>query len=77
MVITHPFHPLSGQRVAVLLERGRASGRVLVCDGGPLGTVTVPWAATDRAAEPAERPLTYEVLVALGEAVAAIRAAGG
>jgi hypothetical protein len=75
LVVTHPFHPLSGQRLEVLLEsRGRA-GRVYLCDGGRLGSVALPEDATDRGPEPAERPLTFEVLVELAALVAAIGAA--
>jgi Family of unknown function (DUF5372) len=76
LVVTHPFHPLRGQRLEVLLEsRGRV-GRVYVCngvcDGGPLGGVAVPEDATDRGPQPAERPLSFEVLVELAALVAAL-----
>jgi hypothetical protein len=36
-----------------------------VCEGGPLGSVALPEDATDRGPEPAERPLSIEVLAAL------------
>ncbi|MBW3576130.1 MAG: hypothetical protein KY462_00010 [Actinobacteria bacterium] len=71
--MTHPFHPHSGQRLRVLFERQLASGRLLVCDDGESGTVTVSEAATDRAGAPADRPLTFELLVKLRAAVAAIK----
>jgi len=49
-VVTHPFHPLSGERLVVILERRRAGAElVLVCEGGPAGRVTLPVAWTDRA----------------------------
>jgi hypothetical protein len=71
--VTHPFHPHSGERLRVLFERRLVSGRLLVCDDGASGTVTVAEAATDRAQDPAERPLTFELLVELCAAVAAIK----
>ena len=71
--MTHPFHPRSGERLRVLFERNLASGRLLVCDDGVSGTVTVAEAATDRAPVPADRPLTFEVLVELCATVAAIQ----
>ena len=48
VVVTHPFHPLRGQRLAVLFERRCADGRLYVCEGGPFGTIRVPEDATDR-----------------------------
>jgi hypothetical protein len=74
LVVTHPFHPLRGERLRVLFERRRGGDRrVYVCEGGPLGSVTLAEGATDRAAPAAERPLTYELLVELGAVVAALR----
>jgi hypothetical protein len=52
--------------------RRHASGRLYVCDGGALGSVTLLEDATDRGAEPAERPLSFEVLVELAAVVAAL-----
>ena len=43
-----------------------------MCDGGRLGGVSLPEEATDRGPEPADRPLTFEVLVGLAGVVAAI-----
>ena len=73
VTVTHPFHLYSGQRLRVLFERRLASGRLLVCDDGADGTVTVAEAATDRAPAPADRPLTFELLVKVCEVVAVIR----
>jgi len=73
LVVTHPFHPLHGERLEVLFERRRGDGRVYVCAGGPLGSVTLAEHATDRGGPPAERPLTYELLVELGAVAAALR----
>lgn len=74
MTVTHPFHLHNGERLRVLFERRLASGRLLVCDDGAEGTVSVPEAATDRAEAPGERPLTFELLVELCVVVAAIGA---
>ena len=50
------------------------TGRVYVCDGGRGRNVALDEAATDRGPVPAERPLTFEVLV---EVVAVVAAIGG
>jgi hypothetical protein len=73
LVVTHPFHPLGGERLPVLFERRRGAGRVYVCEGGPLGSVTLPEDATDRGRGAAERPLSYELLAELAAVVAALR----
>jgi len=72
LVVTHPFHPLHGQQLEVLLERRRGGGRVYVCDGGGGRNVELAEDATDRGLEPGERPLSFEVLAALAAVVAAI-----
>jgi hypothetical protein len=72
LVVTHPFHPLLGERLEVLYVRRCAGGRRFVCDGGRLGGVSLPEEATDRGPEPADRPLTFEVLVGVAGVVAAI-----
>jgi len=76
VLVTHPFHPLHGQRLAVLFERRWADGLLFVCEGGPLGTIGIPEDATDRAPAPAPMPLTAEVLGTLVELVAAISGPG-
>jgi hypothetical protein len=73
LVVTHPFHPLRGERLEVLFERRRGGRRVYICAGGALGSVTLPEDATDRGCPPAERPLTYELVAELGAVVAALR----
>jgi hypothetical protein len=77
LVVTHPFHPLCGERLDVLLERRWGAGRMYVCDGGPLGSVGLLEEATDRGPEPARRPLTFEVLVELAAVLAAVCPSGG
>jgi hypothetical protein len=71
--VVHPFHPLAGQRLPVLFERHRAARRVYICEGGPLGTVTLPEDFTDRGLPPATRPLTTEVLAGLGAILSALK----
>jgi Family of unknown function (DUF5372) len=75
--VTHPFHPLRGQRLAVLFERRYADGRLYVCEGGPFGTIGVPEDATDRVPPAASAALTGEVLAGLVDVVAAIAAGSG
>jgi hypothetical protein len=72
LVVTHPFHPLRGERLEVLYVRREAGGRVYVCDGGRFGGVSLPEEATDRGPEPGERPVTLEMLVDLVAVIAAI-----
>ncbi|HEX9370214.1 MAG TPA: DUF5372 family protein [Roseiflexaceae bacterium] len=72
LVVTHPFHPLRGQRLAILIERRLPGVRLYVCEGGPLGTIGVSEDATDRAPAPSSVPLTGEVLAGLVEVVAAL-----
>lgn len=75
-MVTHPFHPLFGQRLEVLRVRRHRIGRLYVCDGGVLGSVVLAEDATDRGLERAERPLSLQVLVELATLVAALGAAG-
>jgi uncharacterized protein DUF5372 len=75
LVVTHPFHPLYGQRVDVLRVCRYRAGRRYVCDGGVFGRLTLPEDATDRGPEPLERLLSAEVLVEAAALVAAIGAA--
>jgi hypothetical protein len=70
LVVTHPFHPLRGERLVVLFVRRIGAGRIYVCEGGPLGSVSLPEDATDRGAGPAERPSSIGVLAALVALVA-------
>ena len=53
VIVTHPFHPLNGQRLEVLFVKRRGAESVFVCAGGVVGgQVTLPWSWTDRG-EPA------------------------
>ena len=71
-MVTHPFHPLCGQRLEVLLERRCGGSRVFVCDAGDGRNLELAEDATDRGAVPGERALSFEVLVGLVAVVAAI-----
>ena len=71
-MVTHPFHPLVGQRLEVLYVRREAGGRMYVCDGRGGRNVKLDEAATDRGPVPAGRPLCFEVLVELAAVVAAL-----
>jgi len=71
-VVTHPFHPLRGQRLEVLLERRCGGGGVFVCDAGGGRNLELAEDATDRGQEPGEWPLSFEVLVGLAAVIAAL-----
>jgi hypothetical protein len=74
LTVTHPFHPLVGQRLAVLLTKKRAAAVVFVCEGGVAGRATVTLAAswTDRGPTPAAYRLSLEGLLVLDTLVTAI-----
>lgn len=52
VVVAHPFHPLRGERLAVLFVKRRGTDVVFVCAGAANGQVTLPHSWTDRS-EPA------------------------
>ena len=60
------------ERLEVLYVRREAAGRMYVCDGGDGRNVKLDEAATDRGPVPAERPLTFEVLVEVAAVIAAL-----
>ncbi len=72
VTVTHPFHPLAGRRLRVLFERKLAGGLAVSCEGGPLGTLMLPLAWTDRGPSAADTPLTYEVLIEVAGVVSAV-----
>jgi uncharacterized membrane-anchored protein len=71
-VVTHPFHPLAGQRLEVLFERRLPSGLAYSCDGGVLGRMLLPAAWTDRGATERPARLSYESLVELAAVISAL-----
>jgi len=52
VVVAHPFHALTGQRLEVLFVKRRGPATVFVCSGGVSGQITLPLEWTDRG-EPA------------------------
>ena len=65
LLIVHPFHVLFNCRVAVLFSKRRAGRLVFVCEGGPLGRVTLPESWTDRGPVPLVNRLSVDRLVEL------------
>ena len=65
VLVTHPFHPLSGQRLEVLFARRRAGAMVLVGESAGLGRVTVQESWTDRGPAPLGCRVSAEGLAAL------------
>jgi hypothetical protein len=63
VVVTHPFHPLRGQRLQVLFAKKRGADSVLVCSDGASGQVTLPRSWTDRGGLPGELRLSAAGLV--------------
>jgi hypothetical protein len=73
IVVTHPFHPLFGERLPVIFEKSRPGAeRVLVCEGGPAGRVTLQVAWSDRAPARQAHRLGVEGLAELLELAAAL-----
>jgi Family of unknown function (DUF5372) len=73
VVVTHPFHPLSGERLEILFAKRRAGATVFVCAGGAYGSITLPEAWTDRGELPGTGRLSAEGLAALGAATRALQ----
>jgi hypothetical protein len=75
IVVAHPFHPLSGQRLVVVFERRcPVHERLFVCEASPARRVTLPIAWTDRAPEePLAHRLSEEGLTAVAKLVAALQ----
>jgi hypothetical protein len=64
-VVTHPFHPLKGQRLEVLYVKRRGADTVFVCSGGFSGQITLARAWTDRGEPPMAHRLSAERLAEL------------
>src|ERR1035437_2447287 len=73
VVVTHPFHPLNGQRLEVLYARRRGADTVFVCAGGISGQITLPQSWTDRGEPPLDRRLSAERLAGLDTLVRSLR----
>ena len=72
-MVTHPFHPLKGQRLEVLYVKRRGADTVLVCSGGVGGQITLPQAWTDRGEPPCGSRLSAEGLAAAAALTRAVR----
>jgi len=72
VVVTHPFHPLNGQRLEILYDKRRGADTVFVCSGGVSGQITLPQAWTDRGEPPLPRRLSAEGLAGLDTLIRAI-----
>jgi hypothetical protein len=73
VVVTHPFHALTGQRLEVLFAKRRAGATVFVCSGGFSGQITLPESWTDRGEPPGAGRLSAEGLAALSAVTRALQ----
>src|SRR5208283_2708978 len=73
VVVTHPFHPLNGQRLEVLYAKRRGADTVFVCAGGFGGRMTLPQSWTDRGEPAGPGRLSAGGLAALGAATRALQ----
>jgi hypothetical protein len=73
VIVTHRFHPLSGQRLEVLYAKRRGADTVFVCSGGVSGQITLPLGWTDRGEQPLGRRLSAEGLAGLGTVARSLR----
>jgi len=77
VMVTHPFHPLSGQRLRVLFERKLGDGLAGSWEGGRGDSGWRPVSWTDRGGPAADGPLTYEVLIELAGVISAVKSRHG
>ena len=73
MIVTHPFHPLNGQRLEVLYAKRRGADTVFVCSGGVSGQITLPQSWTDRGEQPLAHRLSAERLAELDTLARSLR----
>jgi Family of unknown function (DUF5372) len=73
VVVTHPFHPLRGQRLEVLFVKRRGGDSVFVCSGGVSGQMTLPQVWTDRGGPPVAHRLSARGLAELEALTRAIQ----
>ena len=73
VVVTHPFHPLTGHRLEVLFAKRRDGAVVFVCAGGASGQVTLPRSWTDRGEAAMSGRLSVEGLAALDTLARSVR----
>src|SRR5207248_3412709 len=73
VIVTHPFHPLNGQRLEVLYAKRRGADTVFVCSGGVSGQITLPQSWTDRGEPPLAWRLSAEGLAGLDTLARSLR----
>ena len=73
VIVTHPFHPLNGQRLEILYAKRRGADTVFVCAGGFSGQMTLPQAWTDRGEPPGTGRLSAEGLAGLDTLARSLR----
>jgi len=71
-VITHPFHPLNGQRLSVLITQHKRTGLYFVCEVAGRRRVTVRQEWTDRGVPASSDRLAVDGLTAARRLVDAI-----
>jgi hypothetical protein len=71
--VTHPFHPLFGQRLEILFVKRRGDVVVFVCSGGVSGQITLPEGWTDRGESPGACRLSVDGLAALDTLTRAVQ----
>jgi len=72
VVVTHPFHPLRGERLAVLFIKRRGTDVVFVCAGTVGGQLTLPHSWTDRSEPALAHRLSVQGLAELAAVTRAI-----
>jgi hypothetical protein len=77
LVITHPFHPLKGQRLTVLFSQRKRTGLFFVCEVEGRRRVTVAQEWTDRGVPASTDRLAVDGLTAARSLVDAIDLGGG
>ena len=73
VIVTHPFHPLNGQRLEILYAKRRGPDTVFVCAGGVSGQITLPESWTDRGEPLLARRLSAEGLAELDTLARSLR----
>jgi hypothetical protein len=76
LVITHPFHPLKGQRLTVLFSQRKRTGLFFVCEVEGRRRVTVAQEWTDRGVPASADRLAVDGLTAARSLVDAIDPSG-
>ena len=73
MIVTHPFHPLNGQRLEILYVKRRGADTGFVCSGGVSGQIKLTRSRTGRGEPPLARRLSAEGLAGLDTLARSLR----